>query len=207
MSPTSPECTAIILSGGRSVRFGQDKGRAQWRGRSLLQHVLDGLPAERAGTLLVVRAEQAGDYEADGLNGVIIVPDDPSLPDGPLRGVITGLKACPTEWAWIVGCDYPLVRSELLLSLFTAADDRPVIPQWDGRLQPLVGLYPAECGPDLEAFAATGEQSLIGALKRADFVEFLEAACRETDPDGRSFLNVNEPRHLDEIETTQKDQP
>ena len=42
MSPTSPECTAIILSGGRSVRFGQDKGRAQWRGRSLLQHVLDG---------------------------------------------------------------------------------------------------------------------------------------------------------------------
>jgi molybdopterin-guanine dinucleotide biosynthesis protein A len=207
MSPTSQETTAIILSGGRSVRFGQDKGRAEWRGQSLLQHVLDGLPAERAGTLLVVRSEQANDYEASGLTSLTIVPDDPALPDGPLRGVITGLKACPTEWAWIVGCDYPLVRPELLRALFTAADDRPVIPEWAGRLQPLVGLYPAACGADLEAFAATGEQSLIGALKRADFVKFLEEACRETDPDGRSFLNVNEPRHLDEIEATAKDQP
>ena len=204
MFPPPQEATAIILSGGRSVRFGQDKGRAEWRGRSLLQHVLDGLPSERAGTLLVVRAEQVGDYEDAG---VTIVPDDPTLSDGPLRGVITGLKSCPTEWAWIVGCDYPLVRPELLRSLLPVVDDRPVIPVWGGRLQPLVGLYPADCGADLEAFAQAGEQSLIGALKREDFLEFHEEACREVDSDGRSFLNVNEPRHLDEIEAIAKDQP
>jgi len=206
MPPTPHEVTAIILAGGRSLRFGQDKGRAEWRGRSLLGHVLDVLPSERAGTLVVVRAEQAADYEAEA-PGVTIVPDDPALPDGPLRGVITGLKNCPTEWAWIVGCDYPLVRPELLRALLPAADDRPVIPQWNNRLQPLVGLYPAACGADLEAFAAAGERSLIGALISADHLEFLEDACREADPDGRSFLNVNEPGHLDEIEAIAKDQP
>lgn len=203
MNPSLDETTAILLAGGRSTRFGEDKGRAEWRGRTLLEHVADGLPGERAETMLVVREEQAEEYRAAGIS---LVHDDPSLPDGPLRGVISGLRACETAWAWIVACDQPLVRPALLAGLLGAADDRPVIPEWGGRLQPLTALYPAEYAYDLADFAAAGERSLIGALVRAGHLEFEEDACRGFDPDGRSFLNVNTPEQLAEIEKLLKDE-
>ena len=31
--------TAVILAGGRSTRFGSDKGLVKWRGRRLVDHV------------------------------------------------------------------------------------------------------------------------------------------------------------------------
>lgn len=205
MSPSPRETTAILLAGGRSVRFGADKGRADLRGRTLLERVAADLPEGRAGTLCVVRADQAADYAA-ALAGATLVHDDPDLPDGPLRGVISGLRACATDWAWVIACDQPLVKPALLCGLLEAADDRPVIPAWGGRLQPLCGLYPAAYAADLADFAAAGERSLIGALVRAGHLEFAEDACRGFDPDGRSFLNVNTPEQLDEIDALLKDE-
>ena len=204
MAPSPRETTAILLAGGRSARFGSDKGRAEWRGRSLLEHAEANLPFGRAETILVIRADQDADYEGV-LPGATLVHDDPDLPDGPLRGVISGLRACETPWAWIVACDQPLVRPEFLAALLRVADDRPVIPEWGGRLQPLTALYPSEYAEDLTQFAAAGEPSLIGALLRAGLLVFEENPCREFDPDGRSFLNVNTPEQLEEIEKLLKE--
>jgi molybdopterin-guanine dinucleotide biosynthesis protein A len=190
--------TAIILAGGRSARFGSDKGLATWRGQRLVDHVLERLPVERADTVLVLRQEQDQGFWP----GITTVHDDPGLGDGPLRGVIGGLEACRTPWAWVVACDQPLINADLLGALYRSAkpDDRVLIPEWKGRLQPLTGLYALETGPLLADRAAAGEHSLIGALKTIGFRVFTEEECLRYDPNGAGFLNVNRPEQLAELE-------
>ncbi len=190
--------TAVILAGGRSTRFGSDKGLATWRGRRLVDHVLDRLPVERDGTVLVIRREQ----DDGAWPGVTTVHDDPARNEGPLRGVIRGLAACRTTWAWIVACDQPLVSADLLLSLRESAlpDDLALIPEWNDRLQPLTGLYAVQSGPLLSECGADGEQSLIGALKTVGFRVFTEEECRRCDPRGAGFLNINRPEQFAQLE-------
>jgi len=190
--------TAVILAGGRSTRFGSDKGLAEWRGHRLVDHVLDRLPVERDGTVLVIRREQ----DDDSWPGVTTVHDDPTLNEGPLRGVIRGLAACTTTWSWVVACDQPLVSSDLLLALQRSvlADDRALIPEWNDRLQPLTGLYAVQTGPLLAECGAGGEQSLIGALKTVGYRVFPEEECRRSDPHGAGFLNINRPDQLAQLE-------
>jgi molybdopterin-guanine dinucleotide biosynthesis protein A len=206
MIPTSRDVTAILLAGGRSTRFGEDKGRIVSGGRTLLEHAAAALPAGRAATIVVVRPEQLAAY-AGLLSDATVVPDDADLPEGPLRGVVTGLRSCRTAWAWVVACDQPVVRPALLAAFLEVADDRPVIPVWNDRPQPLVALYPAAYAEDLAAFALSGVRSLTGAVDRAGYLEFAADACRAVDPDGRSFLNVNTPAQLEEIEALPKEDP
>ena len=186
--------TAVILSGGRSSRFGSDKGLAEWQGRRLVDHVLDRVPSLCSEKVLVLREEQDNGDWAD----VTTVHDDPKRNEGPLRGVIRGLAACTTDWAWVLACDQPLVCPELLLDLLDNAtgEDNAIIPEWDGRLKPLTGLYSVRSGLLLEQCSDGGEQSLIGALKTVGHRVFDEEKCRRLDPRGAGFLNINRPEHL-----------
>ena len=190
--------TAVILSGGRSTRFGSDKGLAEWRGRRLVDHVLDRVPRMCSEKVLVLREEQDTGAWLD----VTTVHDDPQRNEGPLRGVIRGLAAWTTEWAWVLACDQPLVCPELLLDLlvYATGDDHAIIPEWDGRLKPLTGLYSVRSGFLLEQCSDGGEQSLIGALKTVGYRVYDEEKCRRWDPRGASFLNINRPEHLDLLE-------
>ena len=194
MAPDSKTVTAVILSGGRSTRFGSDKGLAEWRGRRLVDHVLDRVPGMCSEKVLVLREEQDTGAWLD----VTTVHDDPQRNEGPLRGVIRGLAACTTEWAWVLACDQPLVCPELLVELLVYAngDDHAIIPEWEGRLKPLTGLYSVRSGFLLEQCSDGGEQSLIGALKTVGYRVYDEEKCRRWDPKGASFLNINRPEHL-----------
>jgi molybdopterin-guanine dinucleotide biosynthesis protein A len=198
MAVLPAEVTAIVLAGGRSTRFGSDKGLTLWRGRRLVDHVLDRLPVPRAGTVVVLRAEQ----DRDPPPGVRSVHDDPAAPDGPLRGVIRGLEACPPGWAWVVACDQPLIQAGLLEALCTTAlpDDLALVPEWQGRLQPLSGLYRTAAASRLKARQTAGDRSLIDALAAVGFRTFSESRCRRYDPRGLGFLNVNRPEQLQELE-------
>lgn len=198
MAPDSKTVTAVILSGGRSSRFGSDKGLAQWRGRRLVDLVLDRVPQICSAKVLVLREEQ----DNGAWLNVTTVHDDPQRNEGPLRGVIRGLEACTTTWAWIVACDQPLVSSDLLCGLM--AEPSPatlaVIPTWEGRLQPLTGLYHVDAAAPLRARHDRGVTSLIGALESVGHLTFTADQCRQYDPRGLGFMNVNRPADLDELE-------
>ena len=185
---------AIVLAGGLSTRWDEDKALVSWNGRRLVDHVVDRLPEERSATILVVREEQG----AEGWPADLVVHDDPELPAGPLRGVIRGLAACRTERAWVVACDQPLVSTDLLrhLAAGDASGSPAVIPAWAGRLQPLPGLYRTEARAAFTALQAAGERSLIDALKALGALIVDEGACLRFDPSGESFLNLNRPGQL-----------
>ena len=203
MKASTERVTAIVLGGGHSRRFGQEKGLASWRGVTLVDHVLQRLPSPRQATLIVLRQEQANKWA--GRTGVEIIHDHEAQA-GPLRGVIRGLEHVkshqPDGWAWIVACDQPLVSADLMRGLLDEISPATlaVIPEWEGRLQPLAGLYHVDAAPRLRARHERGEASLVRALETIGHRTYTSRQCRVHDPRGLGFMNVNRPADLDELE-------
>jgi molybdopterin-guanine dinucleotide biosynthesis protein A len=188
----------IVLAGGESRRFASTKALAVWRGRRLIDHVVDRLCSLGSETFLVTSPTAPdAEWPVDK-----VVQDDPTLPAGPLRGIVAGLGACADEWAWVVACDTPLVKADLLAAVRRAArpGDIAVTPEWQGRCQPLVACWERAAVGALAEILRAGEHSPLGALDRLGHRSFPAARCRKIDPDGRSFFNVNTPEDLLELD-------
>jgi len=203
LQPDPATVTAVILGGGHSRRFGQEKGLATWRGLSLVDHLLRRLPSPRRGTLLVLRAEQTQDWA--GRDNVTIIHDH-AAHEGPLRGVIRALDyLCENRtasWAWIVACDQPLVSANLLRAMLAAVTPATlaVVPEWKGRLQPLTGLYHVDAGARLRTCHEHGETALVRALETIGYQKLAADTCHQHDPLGLGFMNINRPADLNELE-------
>ena len=135
---------AFILVGGRSSRFGSNKGFAKLGGQTLADRGLNvlrqALPDSRV-TLVAGNAAQFG-IEA-------IVAGAPFIYDlysnrGPLGGVHAALAHARTPWVFALACDYPFVSADLVQILAEKISDKfgAIVPeQEDGRLQPLCAFY------------------------------------------------------------------
>ena len=191
----------VIVAGGLSRRFGCSKAHALWRGQSFLEHVLGALPCEPSAVVLVVRAEQDEGSWPIGR----VIHDDPRLAEGPLRGVVLGLEHSERPWNWVLACDLPGVRTQLLRALRTRARSgvHAVVPRWRGRLQPLCALYAREAARALRVDLERGERSIVRAVEALGYDEFDEDACRQLDPCGASFVNVNHPGELCALDSQQ----
>jgi molybdopterin-guanine dinucleotide biosynthesis protein A len=120
--PSSPPAipgVAVILAGGRSQRFGRDKGNFHWKGRSFASHIRQiavesGLKAHVMRKDLVTRC-------------------------GPLGGLYTGFKRHHSPWILFLACDMPLIRPEYLVQMVTlfqkkTRHNEALITQVDQRL-------------------------------------------------------------------------
>jgi len=198
---TQPTPAVIVLCGGQSRRFGTDKGLAVWRGKTLIDHVLDRLPPHHRPTVLVMRQEQQTLY---GEREQVTVISDHQAHAGPLRGVIRGLEhlAGTASWAWVVACDQPLVCPALLTALVDkiTIPAQAIIPEWESRLQPLTGLYPVAAASALRQQHEAGENSLLGALATIPHTVIPATECRASDPLGLGFRNINRGSDLAELE-------
>ena len=190
--------SAIVLAGGESSRFGSPKALALWRGKRLIDHVVERLRPLADVTILVANPLP----QRPAWPGDKVVHDDPSLPAGPLRGIVRGLEECTADWAWVVACDTPLVEADLLAALRQAAGpgDVAVTPVWHGRREPLVACWERAAFHKLAEILRGGEHSPLGALDRLGCRTFPAERCAEIDPHGRSFFNVNAPGDLAELD-------
>ena len=75
----------IILAGGNSSRMGTDKGLLSFRGKPMVQHVLDNLCSDFQDTIIVCNNNNYKQFEK-----TIITDNHNSL--GPLGGIEAGLS-------------------------------------------------------------------------------------------------------------------
>lgn len=104
---------AIVLTGGRSTRMGEDKGARIWGARRAVDWVVD--LAERVGAAQVITA---GGFEY----GYDHVPD-PTPHAGPVSGILAGLDRLDGRFArvLVLAVDAPTVsQSDLRLLMATA---------------------------------------------------------------------------------------
>ena len=99
----------LLLAGGKGTRMGgQDKGLVPWQGKAMAEWVLQALRTITP-AVFVSANRSLPDYER--LAPGRILEDPPELRDqGPLAGLLTGLKAAETQGAEAVlvcPCDTP----------------------------------------------------------------------------------------------------
>lgn len=151
-----------VLAGGRSSRFGDDKGAARWQGRALIDHALAAL-APHCAALVVVGREWPGASS---------VPDRPAPDLGPLCGLAGALRhaeAIGARAVLSVGCDTPAVPAALLADL--AGRGRAAFL----ASLPVIGIWPAALSPRLDAFVASDPRRSLRGWAAACGAEAIES--------------------------------
>jgi len=198
------EKSAVILAGGFSRRFGQDKGLLPLANKPLIEHVLYAIDKIVDEKIVVVSSEvQAESYARVVCSKVRVVVDDDNV-QSPLVGALKGFKEASNEYALLLPCDTPLLSKDVLsLLLDLCPNKNAVIPRWpNGYIEPLQAVYCTK--PALEAAKkALSEgkmnmQSMVDKLRGVRYVSTL--VLRQLDPELKSFFNVNTPMDLRKAE-------
>jgi len=135
----------IILAGGRSRRFGEDKAFFQINGRPMVRIVADVL-----GTVfdqVIVAGGEPNQYAEIGLTCF----PDPVKEKGALGGIYNAFVNTSADSIFLCGCDMPLVQADVIrLILDNANDSDIVLPVVDGVRQPLHAMYRRTISPVVE---------------------------------------------------------
>ena len=182
----------MILAGGLSRRMGGgDKCLLPLGDRPLLAHVIERLRPQ-AGALVLNANGDAARFRPFGLP---VVPDDASDFAGPLAGILAALdwaqRAHPMAGSVLtVPADTPFLPRDLAARLRAAG--APALARSDGRIHPVVGLWPIGLRETLRTALRTE-----GIRKVEDWTGGLRPAIVDFDSEaGDPFFNVNTPEDL-----------
>jgi len=134
----SVRCSAIVLTGGTSRRFGSDKSQALLSNYSLLDEILLALPL----TLPVV---VVGPDPGRATRPIVVTQEEPAF-GGPVAGIAAGLEIVETELVIVMATDMPFVAPMLLRLIEELAEGFDVVMPVDakGFRQPLSAIYRVE---------------------------------------------------------------
>jgi molybdopterin-guanine dinucleotide biosynthesis protein A len=192
--------SAIVLAGGSSSRFGEDKGMVTLAGKPLINHIVDAIRRLVDETIVVTSSsERIAKYEEIISNSVKFV-EDIRESNGPLIGALTGFAVASGKYAIILPFDTPFVSREVVSLLFELCIDKSaVIPRWpNGQIEPLHAIYQVQLATAAaEAAVAEGRLDMLGMIERLDGVRFVSTiALQEFDPELKFFFNINTPLDL-----------
>ena len=179
------DIAGVILAGGKSSRFGSNKALATISGRPMVA-IIAQVMAELFGELRLITNEPDSYSFLNWPMSQDIVRDA-----GPLAGIQAALTACQASEIFLVGCDMPFIRPDLIYSLCQGDNDAIVVPRLRQGMEPLFARYHRNVLSALTASLAQGERKLHHFIRQQQprFVE--EEALRAIDPQLSSFKNIN----------------
>jgi molybdenum cofactor guanylyltransferase len=161
--------------------MGRDKAWLPWRGRPVLEHVVEQLAAAVDEVLVVsapgqtlpeIPARRVEDHQ-EGL--------------GPLAGLAAGLAACKPGLSFVTASDAPFLSAAFIGALL--APGTAAAPADGERVHPLSGAYPVE--------AAKAAQDLLdqGRRRPLDLLEYsrFKALPLSSLPDAQAIAGFNTP--------------
>ncbi|MDK1022969.1 MAG: molybdenum cofactor guanylyltransferase MobA [Gammaproteobacteria bacterium] len=173
--------SAVILAGGEGKRVGsQDKGLLKWRGRPMVQHIIEAL-APQVDEILISCNRNMDTYRNFDLP---LVADEIEGFLGPLSGLASANKFCHFDLVLTVPCDCPLLPSNLAQNLYKSLQSADIAVAHDGTdLQPMFLLVQKSVIASIENYLAEGNRSVKGWLETRSYT-----TAQFTD----GFLNLNE---------------
>lgn len=183
--------------------MGEPKALVPFRGEEMITHVARALrpacrqlvlsvgPPEAMAATLVDRMETAARI---GFGDVPTVVTDTEAFRGPVAGLSAALSAADQDWAFVAGCDSPLLSPTLVSGLLALADDTTdvVLPVRGDQPEPLLAAYRTQTMA--RHFRRQLRDGAGSPLARLDDVRVRRVIDRELlalDPTEESFLNVN----------------
>ena len=193
------QITGLVLAGGRGTRMGGvDKGLQSLNGRALVAHVITRLRPQ-VGPLLINANRHAQAYAAFGFE---LVSDGDDHFNGPLAGLLAGLRRANTGWLLSVPCDAPLLPLDLAVRLAQAATSQVDVvfpisqPAGQPQIQPTFSLLRCRLQDDLAEHLAAGGRKLESWLRTQRHV----ALPFDQPGDADAFYNANTLTELHHLE-------
>ena len=183
--------TGLVLAGGQARRMGGvDKGLIDIHGQTIVERITDKLKDQCADVMINANRnlEQYRQF------GYTVIEDRIGGFQGPLAGMLSGLKSIQTEWLITAPCDGPFLSSTYAESMFQAAQSigAPIAVARDQeRLQPVYILLHISTHESLEAFLNSGERKIDRWFSESNFAEAIITDCDDM------FENINTPEQLE----------
>jgi molybdopterin-guanine dinucleotide biosynthesis protein A len=198
------ENAAIILAGGYSKRFGQDKGLIFLANKPLIKHVLDKIGNVVDEKILVVSSKaQAENYSKVAGSDVRVFVDVNPL-QSPLVGALTGFENTSAKYSLLLPCDTPFISKDIISLLLELCENKTaVIPRWpNSYIEPLHAVYCTE--PALKAAKSAlseGKLNMLSMIEKLRGVRYVSTlVLQQIDPKLMTFFNVNTPMDLKKAE-------
>lgn len=185
----------IVLAGGRSTRFGEDKSLYVLDGKPMYRHVYDLLADANVCDKIVISSNAV---LQDKFNGIDVIVDDSQFVDyGPLGGLYAVAKQYPDSRFVLVSCDTPYVPGAWIERLITQADDMPgysIITKEGERMHPTIAVFNDSALADkLAEHLADGGRSIRSFFQDIN-VDYLD--LEEESFDASNFININRKTDL-----------
>jgi len=166
--------------------MGQDKALLPFGESTMLEFLLRRLRRCCEEVILVTHADRP--YH-DLRTPVIfdVMPEKSSL-----GGLYSGLLLSPADVNFVCACDMPLIQPALverLFELFAGVD--AVLPEIDGRLEPLCAIYSKACLPAIHERLLAQDLRMTGWLKQVRTRLISKSDLLRYDPRLDSLCNVN----------------
>jgi molybdopterin-guanine dinucleotide biosynthesis protein A len=191
---TSPDVTGLVLAGGQGSRMGGvDKGLQPFRGKPMVEHVIERL-APQVGEILINANRNPDDYARFGHR---VIADEIEGFAGPLAGFERGLAHASSELVVTAPCDSPFLPRDLVARLHAAMVDRDAqlaVARTGDQAHPVFCLMKREVHGSLRDFLASGQRKIDKWYASLAIVEV------PFDDEADAFLNINTREELAKLE-------
>jgi molybdopterin-guanine dinucleotide biosynthesis protein A len=192
--------SAIVLAGGFSSRFGQDKGILEIASKPLIKHVIDAVSRVVDETIVVTNSQDRTAKYAKVLATDVRFAIDSCESKGPLIGALTGFEFAHGKYALLLPFDTPFVSREVVSLLFELCLNKAAaIPRWPNeQIEPLHAVYEAKLALEAAKRAVSeGKLTMRAMIEKLRGVRYVSTlVIQQLDPDFRTFFNINTPLDL-----------
>lgn len=135
--------SVIVLAGGFSSRFGQDKGVLELANKPLIKHVVDAVKPIVDEVIVVANSQERIAKYAEIVAANVRFAVDSGKLHGPLMGALAGFESAHGKYALLLPFDMPFVSREVVSLLFELCLNKAAaVPRWsDGKVEPLHAVF------------------------------------------------------------------
>lgn len=178
--------SGIILAGGKCSRFRSNKALVEIASQRLIDRIVSEFKAVFSKIILVTNTPD----EYRGLDVDLISDIIPGR--GPLSGIHAGLVSSPFDLNFVVACDMPFIKRELIAYLVRRAEpgDDVIVPVVEGYPEPLTAVYRKSCLGPIENCLAAGKYQVKSFYPLVN-VKYIPEEDLLAYGGKRNFFNIN----------------
>lgn len=194
--------SVIVLAGGYGRRMGGEKLFLEVNSVPLVLKVLRKV-SRFSGEILLSVAPRQTPYVSGMLSGIISqyglrLVEDRQEGDGPLAGILEGMKRASLGWSFVCACDMPWISEAVVRALWSCGeeDSDAIVPRVGGYFEPLHAFYSRNCIPAIERAVLSGERKITSFYNSVK-VSAVDDECFSHLPGyKKSFGNLNSRNDL-----------
>ena len=189
--------SAIILAGGSSKGFEEDKGLLKLDNKPLLTRVVGAVKGVAEEVIVVTSSQDRVDLYSKIVPPTVRFVINDYEPKGILAGASVGFEAAQGKYSLLLPFDAPFVSKEVISLLFDLSNFKSaVIPRTpDCEMEPQQAVYNTAIALEAAKLAiAEGETDLEEMISKLRGVRYISTmVIKELDPDLKTFFTIYTP--------------